>query len=86
MRFQGQFPLKSVLVRSRIFSQSDQGYFARRHRVFTDSQIIAIIKHAEAGSPVPELCREHVTLPLMFAAVPSSAPGSGTRSVPVTGS
>lgn len=26
---------------------------------FTDSQIIAIIKQSEAGSPVPELCREH---------------------------
>lgn len=26
---------------------------------FTDSQIIAILKQAEAGSPVPELCGEH---------------------------
>jgi putative transposase len=26
---------------------------------FTDSQIIAILKQAEAGSSVPELCREH---------------------------
>ena len=26
---------------------------------FTDSQIIAILKQAEADSPVPELCREH---------------------------
>lgn len=26
---------------------------------FTDSQIIAVPKLAEAGSPVPELCREH---------------------------
>lgn len=26
---------------------------------FTDSQIIAVIKHAETGTPVPELCREH---------------------------
>ena len=26
---------------------------------FNDSQIIAILKQAEAGSPVPELCREH---------------------------
>jgi putative transposase len=26
---------------------------------FTDSQIIAILKQAEAGSPVPELCRKH---------------------------
>jgi putative transposase len=26
---------------------------------FTNSQIIAILKQAEGGSPVPELCREH---------------------------
>lgn len=26
---------------------------------FTDSQILSILKQAEAGSPVPELCREH---------------------------
>ncbi|MNR10919.1 Transposase [compost metagenome] len=26
---------------------------------FSDSQIITILKQAEAGNPVPELCREH---------------------------
>lgn len=26
---------------------------------FTESQIIHILKQAEAGKPVPELCREH---------------------------
>ena len=26
---------------------------------YTDSQIIAILKQAEFGTPVPELCREH---------------------------
>ena len=26
---------------------------------FTDSQTIAILKQAEAGSPAPELCRKH---------------------------
>ena len=26
---------------------------------FSDSQIIAVLKQAEAGKPVPELCREH---------------------------
>ena len=26
---------------------------------FTDSQILAILKQAEGGIPVPELCREH---------------------------
>lgn len=26
---------------------------------YTDSQIMAILKQAEAGPPIPELCREH---------------------------
>lgn len=26
---------------------------------FSDSQIMAILKQAEVGTPVPELCREH---------------------------
>ena len=26
---------------------------------FSGTQIMAILKQAEAGSPVPELCREH---------------------------
>jgi putative transposase len=26
---------------------------------YSDSQIIAILKQAEAGTPVPDLCREH---------------------------
>ena len=26
---------------------------------FSDRQILAILKQAEAGTPVPELCREH---------------------------
>ncbi len=26
---------------------------------FSDAQIIAILKQAESGSPIPELCREH---------------------------
>lgn len=26
---------------------------------FSDSQILSILKQAAAGSPVPELCREH---------------------------
>lgn len=26
---------------------------------FTESQIISILKQAETGTPVPELCREH---------------------------
>ena len=30
-----------------------------KHSRFTDSQIIAILKQAEAGTPAPEVCREH---------------------------
>jgi putative transposase len=26
---------------------------------FSDSQIISVLKQAEAGTPVPDLCREH---------------------------
>ena len=26
---------------------------------YTDNQILAILKQAEAGTPVPDLCREH---------------------------
>ena len=26
---------------------------------YSDSQIMAILKQAEAGTPVPDLCREH---------------------------
>lgn len=26
---------------------------------FTDSQVISILNQAEAGTPVPDLCREH---------------------------
>ena len=26
---------------------------------YTDAQILSILKQAEAGAPVPELCREH---------------------------
>ena len=26
---------------------------------YTDSQIMTILKQAEAGTPVPQLCREH---------------------------
>jgi hypothetical protein len=31
---------------------------------FSDSQILAILKQAEAGTPVPEMCREHGALAL----------------------
>lgn len=30
-----------------------------RKSSFSDSQIMSILKQAEAGTPVPDLCREH---------------------------
>jgi len=30
-----------------------------KHSRYSDSQIMTILKQAEAGVPVPELCREH---------------------------
>jgi putative transposase len=33
-------------------------FYMKRSR-FSDSQILAILRQAEAGTPVPELCREH---------------------------
>ena len=30
-----------------------------RQSRYTNSQILAILKQAQAGTPVPELCREH---------------------------
>ena len=34
---------------------------------FTDSQVVAIHKQAESGTPVPELCREHGISSVTFA-------------------
>jgi putative transposase len=33
---------------------------------YTDNQIISILKQAEAGTPVPDLCREHGMSSAMF--------------------
>lgn len=30
-----------------------------RKRRFTEAQIMSVLRHAEGGMPVPELCREH---------------------------
>lgn len=35
-----------------------RGFYIKRSR-FTDRQILAILKQAETGAPMPELCREH---------------------------
>jgi putative transposase len=36
---------------------------------FSESQIISILKQAEAGTPVPELCREHGISSALFYCV-----------------
>ncbi len=33
---------------------------------FIDSQIIAVLKQAEAGTPLPEVCRDHGISSAMF--------------------
>ena len=38
---------------------------------FSDSQIMAILKQAEGGTPVPELCREHGISSATFGGAPS---------------
>jgi putative transposase len=57
VRIHGNPPHEKSAFRSRIFYLNRKLYMKTSR--FTDSQIIAILKQAEAGSPVPELCREH---------------------------
>lgn len=47
---------------------------------FTDSQILAILKQAENGIPVPDLCREHgISRPHTTNGVQSSAVCGGVE-------
>lgn len=55
----GNPPLKTTVLISRIFRKLHAGRFCMRKSRFTDSQILAVLKQAENGVPVPELCREH---------------------------
>jgi putative transposase len=41
------------------FSTIRKRKFYMKKSRFSESQIMAILKQAEAGTPVPELCREH---------------------------
>ena len=52
-------PQKLVAFQSRISENIEAGDFAMKKSHFTDSQIVAILKQAENGIPVPELCREY---------------------------
>src|SRR5690625_1917399 len=51
----GNPPTNPQVIRGRIFYK---GNSMRKSR-YTNSQILAILKQAQAGTPVPELCREH---------------------------
>ena len=46
---------------------------------FTDSQIIAVLKQAECGTPVPELCRSSHGSSSYWQGVRSSIPNCATR-------
>src|SRR5690554_6529880 len=48
-----------MLLISRICRTLHARKFCMRKSRFTDSQILAVLKQAENGVPVPELCREH---------------------------
>lgn len=50
-------PRKTAVIRSRI--STVRRFIPMKQSRFTDSQIMAILKQAETGTPVPQLCREH---------------------------
>ena len=54
-----QSPRKIIEVISGILYPDEDRRFHMRKSRFTDSQIMAILKQAEAGLSVPELFREH---------------------------
>ena len=55
----GNPPKKTRVLKSRIFRKLNAGRFCMKKSRFSDSQILSILKQAEGGAPVPELCREH---------------------------
>ena len=52
-------PRKIAVLISRIFHKLYARRFCMKKSRFTDSQILSVLKQAENGVPVPELCREH---------------------------
>ena len=51
-------PRKKAPSKSRITALRQKDFYMKHSR-YSDSQIIAILKQAESGTPVPSLCREH---------------------------
>lgn len=49
---------------------------------FSDSQIIALLKQAEDGSPIPELCRDHGISSTTFCKWRSKFGGMDTSLMP----
>jgi hypothetical protein len=52
-------PLRIVVFKSRIFSARYLRGFLMKTARYSDAQIMGILKQAEGGVPVSELCREH---------------------------
>ena len=48
-----------MVLKSRIFQYPDLRRFYMKKSRFTDTQILGILKQAEGGIPVAQLCREH---------------------------
>jgi len=48
-----------VVFKSRIFSARYLRRFTMKNGRYSDAQIMAVLKQAEGGVPVSELCREH---------------------------
>lgn len=49
---------------------------------YIDSQIISLLKQSEAGTPVPDLCREHGMSGAMFVKIVVAFPEQPVLSFP----
>lgn len=58
MNVVGNSPHKKAVCKGKIFSNELRRFCSEESR-FTDSQIMAVLKHAEGCTPVLDLCRKH---------------------------